>query len=186
LGVEAEQQLTRTAPGAPVQVVRFDPSWSERFETERALLSEAIGELTTGGIHHIGGTAVAGVDAEPVIDILVGVEGPAATEACVAPLTALGYEPQPAAPAADFWLRTASDALPSYLLCLAPEDSPRYAEGIAFRDLLRSNRQAAMGYAGMKRDLARLHRGNRQRYTAAKIELIEAVLSVTGLGVPGP
>jgi GrpB-like predicted nucleotidyltransferase (UPF0157 family) len=75
----------------PVRVLAYDRSWPSRFEEEKALLERAIGTWATGGIHHVGSTAVPGLDAKPVIDILVGVENLPSARACFEPLARLGY-----------------------------------------------------------------------------------------------
>lgn len=62
------------SPDEPIRLVPYDPSWPERFAEERDALEQAIGAWAIGGIHHIGSTAVPGLDAKPIIDILVGVE----------------------------------------------------------------------------------------------------------------
>jgi GrpB-like predicted nucleotidyltransferase (UPF0157 family) len=62
-----------------------------RFEEERLTLAEAIGEWATGGIHHVGSTAVPGLDAKPIVDILVGVEDLATSRTCFASLAKLDY-----------------------------------------------------------------------------------------------
>ncbi|HWW67211.1 MAG TPA: GrpB family protein, partial [Solirubrobacterales bacterium] len=62
-----------------------------RFEEERAKLEAAIGPWVVGGIHHVGSTAVPGLDAKPIIDILVGVEDLESSRACLDRLAALGY-----------------------------------------------------------------------------------------------
>ena len=50
-------------------VVPYDPEWPHRFETERALLEEVLTPWLSGGIHHVGSTAVPGLAAKPVIDL---------------------------------------------------------------------------------------------------------------------
>ena len=57
----------------PIRIVSYDPSWPTRFQHEKTLLERAIGAWITGGVHHVGSTAVSGLAAKPVIDILVGV-----------------------------------------------------------------------------------------------------------------
>ena len=69
----------------PVRIVPHDPEWAQRFEAERALLAAAIEPWLSGGIHHVGSTAVRGLAAKPVIDILAGVEGLDAARAAVGP-----------------------------------------------------------------------------------------------------
>jgi GrpB-like predicted nucleotidyltransferase (UPF0157 family) len=56
-----------------VQIRPYDRRWPGRFARERDLLQRAIGEFTVGGIHHVGSTAVPGLDAKPIIDILAGI-----------------------------------------------------------------------------------------------------------------
>jgi GrpB-like predicted nucleotidyltransferase (UPF0157 family) len=75
----------------PVHVVPDDPTWPARFEAERSLLEAAIGDRVVAGIHHVGSTAVTGLAAKPVIDILVGVRDLASSRACFEPLATIGY-----------------------------------------------------------------------------------------------
>lgn len=75
----------------PIRIVPYDPSWPGRFAAEAAALGAPIGRYVTGGIHHVGSTAVPGLDAKPIIDILVGVESLEASRACFEPLAGLGY-----------------------------------------------------------------------------------------------
>jgi GrpB-like predicted nucleotidyltransferase (UPF0157 family) len=84
----------------PVRIVPADPAWPARFEVERDALAAAIGRWAPGGIHHVGSTAVPGLDAKPVIDILVGVHDLASSRACFEPIARLGYvyAPRPVHP----------------------------------------------------------------------------------------
>jgi GrpB-like predicted nucleotidyltransferase (UPF0157 family) len=161
--------------GPPVRVVCPDPAWPELFEREQEALAAAVGGLATGGIHHVGGTAVAGVDSEPVVDILLGTEDLAAARACGEELAALGYAEE-AAPQRVLWLRRPGPGRQAYHLRVAPAGSRYFRRELAFRELLRSHRQVAIGYAWMKRDLARRFRDDRRRYTDTKNELIASVL----------
>lgn len=56
-----------------IRIVAYDSRWPQRFAEERTLLEEAIGPWVAGGIHHVGSTAVPGLEAKPIIDILVAV-----------------------------------------------------------------------------------------------------------------
>src|SRR3954447_23990143 len=78
-------------PDEPIRVVSADPGWPVRFQEEQQALADAIGKWAPGGIHHVGSTAVAGLEAKPVIDILVGVRGLVEARACFEPLAGLGY-----------------------------------------------------------------------------------------------
>lgn len=65
----------------PIRIVPYDPAWPSRFAAEATALETAIGNYASGGVHHVGSTAVPGLDAKPIIDILVGVDGLAASRA---------------------------------------------------------------------------------------------------------
>ena len=60
-------------PEERVHVVDYDPAWPARFEAERALLERVVAPWLEGGVHHVGSTAVPGLAAKPVVDIMVGV-----------------------------------------------------------------------------------------------------------------
>lgn len=57
----------------PILLSAYDRAWPGRFEEERVALAEAIGNWIVGDIHHVGSTAVPGLEAKPIIDILAGV-----------------------------------------------------------------------------------------------------------------
>ena len=56
----------------PVYAVSYDPRWPSLFTLERSRVEAAIGSLAQA-IEHVGRTAVPGLDAKPVIDLMVGV-----------------------------------------------------------------------------------------------------------------
>ena len=160
-----------------VRIRSHDPQWAGRYDAERARLENAIGAWAGGGIHHIGSTAIAGVDAVPVIDILVGTDDAAASRACFGPLAGLGYSLEPHGDAQMHSFCAPDPGRREFDLHLAPADGARYAEMLAFRELLRADLQLAIGYAGMKRDLVDRLGSDRKRYAAAKVDLIQAVLA---------
>ena len=74
-----------------VRVADYDPKWPEMFEAEAALVREIIGDnLIT--IFHIGSTAVPGLKAKPVIDMLPVVRDVAALDGLTREFAAAGYE----------------------------------------------------------------------------------------------
>ena len=56
----------------PVIIVDYDPAWPAQFEGERGRLAANLGSAFT--IEHIGSTAVPGIAAKPVIDIMIVVD----------------------------------------------------------------------------------------------------------------
>jgi GrpB-like predicted nucleotidyltransferase (UPF0157 family) len=90
-GIEPQPRTDRSYLDEPIRLVPYDPSWPARFEAERSALIEAIGEWIADGFHHVGSTAVPGLEAKPIIDILAGVRDLDESRACFEPLARLGY-----------------------------------------------------------------------------------------------
>jgi GrpB-like predicted nucleotidyltransferase (UPF0157 family) len=69
----------------------YDPEWAVEFSRESNRIANALGALAKG-IEHYGSTAVIGMRAKPIIDILIGVSPFDYWRACKAPLERLGYD----------------------------------------------------------------------------------------------
>ena len=74
-----------------VRVDPHSPAWTARFEAEAARVARALGDALLE-VHHIGSTAVPGLDAKPVIDMMPVVRDPASADARRESPEALGYE----------------------------------------------------------------------------------------------
>jgi GrpB-like predicted nucleotidyltransferase (UPF0157 family) len=160
-----------------VRVVPYDPSWPVRFEQERALLAAALGEWVVGGIHHVGSTAIPGLGAKPIIDILVGVEDLAASRACFPALGRLGYLYAPYRADEMHWFCKPHPSRRTHHLHLVPAHSQRFREELVFRDRLRRAPNLAREYARLKRRLAVQFEHDRDAYTDAKTDFIREVLA---------
>lgn len=161
-----------------VRLVPYDPRWPERFKGERDALEEAIEPWVVRGIHHIGSTAVPGLQAKPVIDILVGIESLESGRACFGPLAELEYLYAPYRPAEMHWFCKPHPSRRTHHLHLVPVGSARYEEELAFRDHLRVMPEAAREYAALKRELAARFANDREAYTDAKEAFIRSVLNI--------
>ncbi|HWO16704.1 MAG TPA: GrpB family protein [Solirubrobacterales bacterium] len=161
----------------PIRVVPYDPNWPAGFEEERAALEEAIGLWITGGIHHVGSTAVPGLGAKPIIDILVGVEDLESSRACFDPLKELDYLYAPYLSDEMHWFCKPHPSRRTHHLHLVPHESARFHDEIAFRDYLRSHPEPAAEYAKLKRDLATRFENDREAYTSAKANFIGLALA---------
>jgi GrpB-like predicted nucleotidyltransferase (UPF0157 family) len=161
----------------PIRLVPSDPSWPARFELERTVLAEAIEEWVDGGIHHVGSTAVPGLEAKPIIDILVGVRDLETARGCFEPLADLGYLYAPYLPAEMHWFCKPDPARRTHHLHLVPSGSPRYRNELAFRDRLRADPRLAADYAALKRRLALRHPDDREAYTEGKDRFIQEALA---------
>lgn len=73
-----------------IKVVEYNPAWVSLFESEQSLLENALGGLAVK-VEHIGSTAVPGLAAKPVIDILIEVSGLPELESRSRELESIGY-----------------------------------------------------------------------------------------------
>jgi GrpB-like predicted nucleotidyltransferase (UPF0157 family) len=161
-------------PGQPVRIEPYDPAWPALFEEERVRLVEAIGRWAVGGIHHVGSTAVPGLDAKPVIDILVGVRDLEGSRSCFDPLARLGYLYAPYRASEMHWFCKPHPDRRTHHLHLVPAGSRRFRDELTFREHLRSHPATADEYRRLKRRLAARFEHDREAYTEAKTEFISA------------
>ncbi len=129
-----------------------------------------------GGVHHIGSTAVPGLEAKPVIDILAGVTELESARGCFAALGRLAYLHAPYRAEEMHWFCKPHPSRRTHHLHLAPSGSRRFRDELAFRDRLRGDPELAARYGRLKHELAIELGHDRERYTEAKAEFIEAVL----------
>ena len=170
-------QLAFTGPPeAPIEIVPYEETWPRRFEDERQVLERALASWLAGPIEHVGSTAVPGLAAKPVIDIMAGVASLADSKAAIAALRPLEYLYAPYRSDVMHWFCKPSPALRTHHLHLVPYESALWNERIAFRDRLRADADLASQYARLKQDLASVHRTDREAYTAAKGPFIASVL----------
>ncbi|MEU8821765.1 GrpB family protein [Actinoplanes sp. NPDC048796] len=159
-----------------IRLEAYDPVWGERFEREAAALKEVLGEHVEGGVHHVGSTAVPGMTAKPIIDIMVGVRDLESSRGCIELVAGLDYLYAPYRTDVMHWFCKPDPARRTHHLHLVPVGSRRFADVLAFRDRLRSHPEDARRYAELKVELAQRYADDREAYTAGKGALIAALL----------
>lgn len=135
----------------------------------------ALAAWLAGPIVHIGSTAVPGLAAKPVIDIMAAVQTLEASRPAIAAASALGYCYFPYRPDSEHWFCKPSPAFRTHHLHLVPIDSPQWRRAIAFRDYLRAHSDVAGEYETLKRQLALEYRDDREAYTQAKHPFITRI-----------
>ena len=161
---------------ARVILEEYDQSWPSKFEEEKNHLMAIAGTWCYGGIEHVGSTAVAGMVAKPVIDVMFGVKSLGESKPAIEVLVANGYEYWPYKTELMHWFCKPSDAFRTHHLHLIPYGSPLWLERVKFRDLLRSNASMADDYANLKRELACSYKEDREMYTEKKWPFIQRML----------
>ena len=164
-----------TPPEAPVEIVSYDSSWPIRFRDEAEILRRVLSEWLAGTIEHIGSTAVPGLAAKPVIDIMAGVHALDDSRPAIAAATELGYCYAPYQVELEHWFCKPSPAFRTHHLHLIPVGSTQWRRPIAFRNYLRAHADIAGEYEALKRRLAQEHRLDREAYTQAKRPFIDRI-----------
>jgi GrpB-like predicted nucleotidyltransferase (UPF0157 family) len=164
-----------TTTEAPIEIVEYDPAWPAQFEAEAAVLRQVLEPWLAAPIEHIGSTAVRGLAAKPVIDIMAGVRTLDASRPAIKTLEEAGYCYSPYQVHLEHWFCKPSLAFRTHHLHLVPVESPQWMRPIAFRNYLRVKPDVAREYEELKRRLAATHRLDREAYTQAKRPFIERI-----------
>ena len=118
----------------PVIIEPYDPSWPDRFEAERRLLLPVLAPWLVGPIEHIGSTAVPGLMAKPVIDIMAAVDDLTSSRPAIKALQPLHYCYFDYKADVMHWFCKPSDHERTHHLHLVPFHSQLWRERLAFRD----------------------------------------------------
>ncbi len=167
-------------PAGPdrIEIVPADPRWPEAFAVEAARIRAVLAHQGEVTLEHIGSTAVPGLAAKPVIDLLLTEPDATRWPQFTEPLQGLGYVLWADNPRRDrlFFVK----GMPPFgarrthhLHVRTPADAQRE---LAFRDWLRTHADDAARYAALKRELAIAHAADREAYTDGKTAFIEAIL----------
>jgi GrpB-like predicted nucleotidyltransferase (UPF0157 family) len=158
-----------------VRVVPYDARWPALFDAEAARLREALAPLAVR-IEHTGSTAVPGLAAKPILDILMGYESPETLPRVIAALVGAGYvhRGESGIPGREFFRRGEPR---SWHIHLARVGSEFWREHLAFRDQLRGNPALRDAYATLKLDLARQYPMDREAYIEGKTAFVRASIA---------
>jgi GrpB-like predicted nucleotidyltransferase (UPF0157 family) len=167
----------RRGTGEAVSIKPYHPAWAAAFQDERRLLEQTIGEYVEDGIHHVGSTAVPGLAAKPIIDILAGIRDLDGARPCIDLVAPLGYLYAPYRADEMLWFCKPHPSRRTHHLHLVPVGSERYRDELRFRDYLRAHRESRDEYARLKRGLAMKFRLDREAYTGAKTAFVNDILS---------
>jgi len=161
---------------SPISLVDYDARWPRLFVEERALLYPVLVPWLVGPIEHIGSTAVPGMAAKPVIDIMAAVESLEESRDAIAAVRSLDYLYAPYHPEEEHWFCKPDPAFRTHHLHLVPFRSAAWTARIAFRDRLREDGSIAAKYLQLKRNLAASFEHDREAYTSGKTEFVNRVL----------
>lgn len=163
-----------------VRIVEYDPRWPELYEQEKRLILGVIGQ-TVVDIEHVGSTAVRGLRAKPIVDIMIAVIHLRDAAKCVEPLEKIGYEyvaeHEKLIPERRYFHKGKPPKEQHYHLHMVELTSYFWRRHLLFRNYLRTHPEVAQEYADLKRKLAAQYGSDREGYTTAKTHFIESVVT---------
>ena len=162
-----------------VQLATPDPAWAAAFAAERTRLIAAVGPLPLA-LEHIGSTAVPGLPAKPILDVLGGHPPGADPMAYVAAFQAAAftYRGEYGIPGRHYFVRDDAVGRRTHHLHLVTEGGALWRSHLAFRDYLRQHPARVAEYAALKSALAARFPSDRAAYTEGKAAFIAETLRI--------
>lgn len=159
-----------------VELREYRPEWKRRYEAEVEQLEAVAGDRLLD-FEHVGSTAVEGLAAKPILDLVAVVDDLDDADDLIPVLEAEGYEHRPNDGVPDrLFFAKGPRTNRTHYLSVCERESECYREQVAFRDYLRDHPEVAAEYESLKRDLAAAHADDRDAYTAGKEAFVERVL----------
>lgn len=161
--------------GRPEKLAAYDAAWREQFAREAARIKQALGDAAIR-IEHVGSTAVPGLAAKPVIDIVMEVSDSSDESSYVTTLQPCGYEVRVREP---HWFehRMLKGPGADVNLHVFTVGCPEIERMLTFRDHLRTDQADRELYEATKRKLASREWGSIQDYADAKTGIVGEILA---------
>ncbi len=149
--------------GKPIVIADYDPAWPRMFDNERALIYVTCGRDAFMTIEHMGSTAVPGLAAKPIIDIMPGLRSLGDAAALIPKLASIGYAyvpefelPSDIDEGMPFrrYFRKDTEGQRSHHMHMVEYGSDFWREHLLFRNWLKVAHDDRDAYARMKRAVA--------------------------------
>lgn len=156
-----------------ITVLEYDRAWPLKYEKEKEKITAILKE-NCAGIWHIGSTAVPGLAAKPILDILCAVQSLEAVDALSEDFARLGYEylGEFGIPGRRY-LRKGGDERTHQIHIFQADDQHNIRRHLAVRDYLRSHEAARAAYAELKKKLAQRFPYDIEGYCDGKEEFVQ-------------
>lgn len=164
-----------------VILVDHTDKWKSLFDKERSLLKTIIGD-DVREIQHFGSTAIKGIEAKPIIDILVGVESLEDVQKFnKKKLKEAGYYhlPRVQIDGKEVFAKFTDleNFTKTHILHVVKYDSSWWNEHTSFRDYLNANPSVAKEYESLKKYLAEKYPNDERSYTDEKKQFVDGILN---------
>lgn len=165
-----------------VVLAAHDPGWKDAFAVERARVLAALDDLPAS-LEHVGSTAVPGLAAKPILDLMLGRPPEQPLEPYVPALERIGYlyRGEHGLPGRHYFVRDYAEGCRTHHLHLVELGGTFWRTHLAFRDYLRQVPARAAAYAALKQELAARFPFDRDAYTEGKAAFILETLRLAGV-----
>lgn len=156
-------------------VLDYDPIWEKSFQEEAGKIRSILKDNCVA-VHHIGSTAVPGLAAKPIIDIMPVVKNLAEVDRVSAEFKEIGYEYL-----GEFgikgrrYLRKGGDERTHQIHIFAENDTENIDRHLAFRDYMRTHEREREAYSQLKKALARRFPWDIDGYCDGKEEFVKRI-----------
>ena len=159
-----------------IQIVAYDPCWPQIYLAEREKVLAAVGARFVA-LEHVGSTAVPGLSAKAIIDMMAAVSDLQDGVDCLEQLAALGYEKIETGMQAHLFLRKIDpeQGCSFHLHIVDSASWPERNERL-LRDYLLAHPTDAQAYGQIKQRLALEYAQDGLSYTKAKTSFIQSVM----------
>ena len=175
------KQRIEEAVREEVSIVPYNPEWPSLFEDESRFLWSKLPKSLVIRIEHFGSTAIPGLAAKPIIDILVEVGSLEETKRQIVPLLeSEGYDyfwrPElfDGPPVYAWFIKRNSEGKRTHHIHMVEADSKLW-DRLYFRDYLREFPNEAKRYEELKHFLYEKYPNDRVAYTKGKTDFIVSV-----------
>ena len=153
-----------------------DPRWAEEFLSESAAIADLLG-ASIKALHHIGSTAIPGMYAKPIIDMLGVTPDLTNFDNCSGNLQNLKYEGlgEFGIDGRRYFRKNNPSGVRTHHLHVFQDGSPQIARHLAFRDYLTAHASAARDYEALKLRLAADFPNDIRLYTGGKDQLVREI-----------
>ncbi len=165
-----------------IVLVPYNEKWPGMAREEIVAIRAAVPNLNFE-IEHVGSTAVPGLLAKPVLDLLIGVDSLEAAKQFIAPLEKMGYSYWRENPKAGHFyfvkgLPLVGGAGRTHHVHLYQKDHEAFKNQLLFRNYLRAHPESTQAYSLLKQELAYKFSRDREAYTEAKTDIVNSILKL--------
>ena len=152
----------------------YDPAWVSEFERESRRITQALDDLVVR-LHHIGSTAIPGIFAKPIIDMLLEVDDIGELDRKTAALEGLGYEAHGefGIPGRRYFRKNDHSGVRTHQIHSFQVGSPEIERHLAFRDYMIAHPADARQYSELKRRVATEYPDDIESYMDGKDPFIK-------------